>query len=83
MMKGDKERAQFSLPLSLSFVMWRPHEYGNQLLFAALMEGEEGRTGGGGSGVEKLKKKRVREKCLTEVNRSPEHLFRCVVNGRR
>lgn len=46
-MKGDKERALFSLPLSLSFVMWRPHEYGNQLLFAALMEEEEeGRTGG-------------------------------------
>lgn len=47
-MKGDKELALFSLPLSLSFVMWRAHEYGNQLLFAALMEEEEeeGRTRG-------------------------------------
>lgn len=51
----------FFILLSLSFVIRRPHEYGNRLLFATLMEKEglmERETGGE---VEYKEVKRVRK----------------------
>lgn len=68
MMKDDKEQVLFFLSLVLSFVKWRPHEYGNQLLF-------------GGGGTERDRQGEMEEddeRCLMERSRSPKHLLRGV-----